>query len=576
MLATSGGTSGSGYDDYDDDDYQRSSSLSYIVSSGGGVLRVSSQWSRASDWADSLCERFNYDNPRHVIVAHNVIAYTRKSGCNGRDNDVPPITQRIRAIVPRVHTLEWRCNTVNGLASLGNVALIQALVSPGVHALSLRRLRLRSCNLDAQTTRLLADGLCRLPHLEELNVRGNPAIGVDACVHLVRAFSRECSSARVLDVHGCASRLGDNSSTLVRLLGYCTRLEVIRAGGLQRRWCDSRRAKDPVTPWHVVHAAAAAAAAAATTVPLCRNLVDLHLQACGINSEHLLHRVCPVLKHSASLETLNLRRNRIGGGVAAMRALCDVLSTTRVRALDLSWNMLDGVALEALGRNLRTDTEFVLSVAHNVPQQCHQGCTVSRRVVSCAHLRRTEIITGFLRAITRGGCARTLSLDIRGFVFGHVHSEGVQALLHLIKTHPVLIALKMSPAGAPRSSTDSVMGALIANPAITARLDAHSDSTVEYSSGCRQEIVVSMWRVARVFTQPIRCCSRDHDVALLLPNIYALVHLVRLVACSRFLRSPLAGLVAPRVLENVARLAVRAQGARVSRGAVCLFALRHQ
>jgi Ran GTPase-activating protein (RanGAP) involved in mRNA processing and transport len=249
-------------------------------------------------------------------------------------------------------------------------ASCEALATALQYNTSLTKLILQDTDLTNAGLAKLSVGLGRNKSLTKLNLRGNHLQGDLGCEALVNALSPSSSSflsscsvsaLQVLDVS--ENNLGNaGAAALGRLLSTDpAALQVLHlescdmTGSGVAALAQGLRENTHLQEWNLCQNVVdtKAARVVANMLECNKTLTTLNLSGCSVSDESVAC-LATALTHNETLQELALSFNRIGN--AGVKALADMLPSTRLSALALQFNLFDNDGLE----------HFITGLAQNV------------------------------------------------------------------------------------------------------------------------------------------------------------------------------------------------------------------
>ncbi|XP_038050689.1 NACHT, LRR and PYD domains-containing protein 3-like [Patiria miniata] len=229
-----------------------------------------------------FCDWTQYSEELALIVcAMTDLHAVNFMGCSLTDSNIADVAQSLMDL-PNLGELKLSGNNLGGTAALWCMHL--------KHLKSLTKLSLRSCSLNGQDIRHVAESLGELPNLLALNFSGNYVGGTAVlwCMHL-----KQFKSLTKLGLDGCSLN-GQDIKHVAESLRHLPNLVELylsgnNLGGTSALW--SMEAKQ------------------------LKSLTKLRLGECSLNGQDIKH-VAESLRDLPNLAELSLHRNNLGGTAA--------------------------------------------------------------------------------------------------------------------------------------------------------------------------------------------------------------------------------------------------------------------
>jgi Ran GTPase-activating protein (RanGAP) involved in mRNA processing and transport len=292
----------------------------------------------------------------------------------------------------------------------GNVlqdASCQALATALQYNTSLTKLILQDTSLTNAGLAKIAVGLGRNQSLTKLNLRGNHLQGELGCEALANALSPASSSSssssfvssssvsalQVLDVsknnigNAGAAALGRLLSTDPTALQELHTESCDMTGSGVAALAQGLRQNTHLQEWNLCQNSvdAKAAKVVASMLECNKSLTTLNLSGCSVSDESA-SSLATALTHNETLQELALSFNRIGN--VGVKALANMLPSTRLSSLALQFNMFDNDGLEhfitGLAQNVYLKDLFVM----NAHSYCSRTDACMREIVHYLSLNR--------------------------------------------------------------------------------------------------------------------------------------------------------------------------------------------
>jgi Ran GTPase-activating protein (RanGAP) involved in mRNA processing and transport len=353
--------------------------------------------------------------------------------CNDNANDNHHCT---------LHVLDLRGNV---LQEASCVALATALQ----YNTSLTKLILQDTDLTNAGLTRLSVGLGRNRSLIKLNLRGNQLQGELGCEALANALSPASSSSssssssvasalKVLDMS--ENNLGNaGAAALGRLLStnptalqelHVESCDMTGSGvaALAQGLRQNTHLQELNMCQNVVDTKAAKVLA--SMLECNKTLITLNLSGCSVSDESAAS-LATALTHNETLQWLVLSFNRIGN--VGVKALADMLPSTRLSALALQFNLFDNDGLEhfitGLAQNVNLKDLFVM----NAQSYCNKTDACMREIVHYLSLNRAG-----RRCLQE---AHPVKASIWPRILQRADNHyGANAIFHLLREQPDLVA----------------------------------------------------------------------------------------------------------------------------------------
>jgi Ran GTPase-activating protein (RanGAP) involved in mRNA processing and transport len=363
--------------------------------------------------------------------------------CNDRDDDSSDCTLRV---------LDERGNALQD-------ASCEALATALQYNTSLSKLILQDTDLTNTGLAKLSVGLGRNHSLTKLNLRGNHLRGELGCEALANAFSPASSSSsssspssflsssvsalQVLDVsennlgNAGAAALGRLLSTNPTALQELHTESCDMTGAGVAALAQGLRQNTHLREWNLCQNVVdtKAAKVVANMLESNKSLTTLNLSGCSVSDESAAS-LATALTDNETLQELALSFNRIGN--VGVKALADMLPSTRLSALALQFNLFDYDGLEhfitGLAQNVYLKNLFVMNA-------------LSYSINTDACMQEVVHYLSLNRAGRR--CLREAH-RVEASIWPHILQRaddhyGANAIFHLLREQPDLVVAKAAP-----------------------------------------------------------------------------------------------------------------------------------